>query len=128
MPAVCLRSGRLPIRVTLKGLTEDDLGRILTEPEHNLIRQETALLKADEVDVTFSPDAVREIARFAFELNQTVENIGARRLQTVLQRVTEDLSFNSDKHHGQSIVIDAEYVKKQLTALKQQANLKKFIW
>jgi ATP-dependent HslUV protease ATP-binding subunit HslU len=120
--------GRLPIRVTLKGLTEDDLARILTEPEHNLIRQESSLLHADEVDLRFTDDAVREIARFAFELNQTIENIGARRLQTVIQRVTEDMSFNSDKHKGETVVIDAEFVKKQLATLKQQANLKKFIW
>lgn len=120
--------GRLPIRVQLKGLTEDDLARILTEPENNLIRQETALLQADSIDVKFEPDAVREIAHFAHELNQTIENIGARRLQTVVQRVTEDISFNSHLHQGKTIVIDAAFVKKHLEPLKQQTDLKKFIW
>jgi len=112
----------------LKGLTQHDLERILTEPENNIIRQETALLGADGVDIRFSTEAVKEIARFAHELNQTVENIGARRLHTVVQRVTEDLSFNSQNYKGQTIVIDGEFVKKQLTELTQQTDLKKFIW
>eukprot|EP01122_Echinamoeba_exundans_P011876 TRINITY_DN4857_c0_g1_i1.p1 TRINITY_DN4857_c0_g1~~TRINITY_DN4857_c0_g1_i1.p1 ORF type:complete len:460 (-),score=132.28 TRINITY_DN4857_c0_g1_i1:1147-2526(-) len=120
--------GRLPIRVQLKGLSEDDLARILTEPENNLVRQETALLEADNINVKFEQTAVREIARFAHELNQTIENIGARRLQTVVQRVTEDISFNSHQYQGQTVVIDAAFVKKQLEPLKQQTDLKKFIW
>lgn len=120
--------GRLPIRVQLKGLTEDDLSRILTEPENNLVRQETALLGTDSIEVKFQPDGVKEIAHFAHELNQTIENIGARRLQTVVQRVTEDISFNSHLHQGQTIIIDKEFVQKQLQSLKQQSDLKKFIW
>ena len=87
--------GRLPIRVTLKGLSEDDLYRILTEPITNLIKHQIELLKSEEVTLSFTEPAIREIARVAFETNRTVENIGARRLHTVIERIVEEISFDA---------------------------------
>jgi ATP-dependent HslUV protease ATP-binding subunit HslU len=119
--------GRLPIRVTLKGLTQEDLHRILTEPVNNLLRQQTEMLKCENVDLNFTPEAVKEIARVTFETNKSVENIGARRLHTVIERVIEDISFDASSHQGEKIVVDEEYVKKRVGDLLTKSDLRKYI-
>ncbi|CAM9374387.1 unnamed protein product, partial [Ectocarpus fasciculatus] len=119
--------GRLPIRVTLKGLTEDDLYRILTEPVSNLLLQQVELLKAENVHLSFSDDAIREIARVAAEINRTVENIGARRLHTVIERIVEEISFEAPERSGDSIVVDASYVKDRIKSLLIASDLRKYI-
>src|SRR5580693_6044127 len=104
--------GRLPIRVELKGLDRDDLCRILTEPQASLITQYKALLKTEGVELEFRPDAIEEIARLAEQINSTIENIGARRLHTILERLLEEISFTaSDQQAGTAIAIDAAYVQ-----------------
>lgn len=118
----------MPIRVTLQALTERDLERILTEPEHSILRHEMALLATEGIDVRFSSDGVHEIARIAHEINQTIENIGARRLQTVVQKVTDTLSYATQDYKGKTIVIDGEFVRKQLEEFMQQADLRKYVW
>jgi ATP-dependent HslUV protease ATP-binding subunit HslU len=119
--------GRLPIRVTLQGLTEEDLYRILTEPVTNLIQQQVELLKSENVNLSFTDDAVREIARVAHEANLTMENIGARRLHTVIERVVEDVSFEAPDRQGENVVIDAAYVKQKVQVLLRAADLRKYI-
>src|SRR5712672_2682173 len=114
--------GRLPIRVELKALTRDDLRRILTEPEASLIKQYKALLATENVELDFRPDAIDEIALLAEQINATVENIGARRLHTILERLLEEISFTaSDQPTGTEIVIDAAYVRERVGALAQNA-------
>jgi len=90
--------GRLPIRVVLHDLTEEDMYRILTEPDSHLIKQQRALLATESVDLRFTDEAIREIAKIAYEVNQTIENIGARRLHTVIEKVLEDVSFNASQY------------------------------
>jgi ATP-dependent HslUV protease ATP-binding subunit HslU len=119
--------GRLPIRVNLKGLTEEDLHRILTEPVTNLIRQQIEMLKSENVDLSFTPQAVAEIARVAFMTNKTVENIGARRLHTVIERVIEDISFDASDKAGEKVEVTEEYVKKRVGDLLANTDLKKYI-
>jgi len=119
--------GRLPIRVNLKGLTEADLHRILTEPVSNLIRQQIEMLKSENVDLSFTPEAIAEIARVAYLTNKTVENIGARRLHTVIERVIEEVSFDASEKAGEKIVITEEYVKKRVGDLLANTDLKKYI-
>ena len=119
--------GRLPIRVELKALEQDDFRRILTEPEASLIKQYKALLKTEEVDLVFTDDAIDELARLAAEINATVENIGARRLHTVLERLLEDISFTASDKAGQTVTIDAETVRAQVGGLAKNADLSKFI-
>lgn len=120
--------GRLPIRVELKGLTEEDLGRILVEPEANLVRQQMALLAAEGVQLVFTEDAIAEIARTAAEMNRVVENIGARRLYTVMERITEDLSFEAaDMEPGTTVTVDAALVKRRLKGVLSKSDLSKFI-
>jgi len=119
--------GRLPIRVTLQGLTEDDLYRILTEPVTNLIQQQVELLKSENVNLSFTDDAVREIARVAHEANLILENIGARRLHTVIERVVEDVSFEAPDRQGDNVVIDAAYVKMKVQVLLRAGDLRKYI-
>ncbi|AWJ84029.1 HslU--HslV peptidase ATPase subunit [Azospirillum sp. TSH58] len=119
--------GRLPIRVELKALEQDDFRRILTEPEASLIKQYKALLKTEEVDLVFTDDAIDELARLATEINATVENIGARRLHTVLERLLEDISFTASDKAGQTVTIDAETVRAQVGGLAKNADLSKFI-
>lgn len=119
--------GRLPIRVELRALTEDDFKRILTEPEHNLIRQYTALLGTEGVTLEFSEDAIEEIARIATEVNRTVENIGARRLQTVMEYLLDEISFAATDRSGDTYTIDAAHVRDTLSELAQNADLSKFI-
>jgi ATP-dependent HslUV protease ATP-binding subunit HslU len=120
--------GRLPIRVELKPLTRDDFRRILTEPEASLIKQYKALIATEGVTLDFTPDAIDEIARLAEEINTSVENIGARRLHTVLERLLEEVSFTaSDKPPGTAVAIDRAYVLEHVSALAKNADLSKFI-
>lgn len=119
--------GRLPIRVTLKGLTEEDLYRILTEPVTNLIRQQVEMLKSENVDLVFTDCAIKEIAKIAFETNKTVENIGARRLHTIIEKVVEEISFEASERQGEKIEVNADYVKKRVGELLKSADLKKYI-
>merc|ERR1719502_1498272 len=101
--------GRLPIRVNLNGLTEEDLYRILTEPVNNLIKQQKALLETEKVVLDIGDDAIREIARVAAEVNRSVENIGARRLHTIVERIVEDISFEAPEKQGETIKVTPEY-------------------
>ncbi len=119
--------GRLPIRVELKALSQDDFKRILTEPEASLIKQYKALLKTEEVDLVFTDDAIDELARLAADINATVENIGARRLHTVLERLLEEISFTASDKAGTTVTVDAAYVRDQVGGLAKNADLSKFI-
>jgi ATP-dependent HslUV protease ATP-binding subunit HslU len=119
--------GRLPIRVELKALTRDDFRRILTEPEANLIRQHQALLATEGVTLTFSEDAVDALADAAVQVNGAVENIGARRLQTVLEKVLEEISFAAADRSGETVSVDAAYVHARIGDLAKNADLSKFI-
>ncbi|MBM3516455.1 MAG: ATP-dependent protease ATPase subunit HslU [Alphaproteobacteria bacterium] len=119
--------GRLPIRVELQALSREDFRRILTEPEASLIKQYVALLATEGVSLVFTADAVAEIAGLAAEVNASVENIGARRLHTVLERLLEEISFTAADHAGQTITIDAAYVRAQVADLAQNTDLSKFI-
>ena len=119
--------GRLPIRVELKALTRDDLRRILTEPEANLVRQHQALLATEGVTLTFTDDAIDALADAAVAVNAAVENIGARRLQTVLEKVVEEISFAAADRSGETLTIDAAYVIARVGELSQNADLSRFI-
>ncbi|MGF7174531.1 ATP-dependent protease ATPase subunit HslU [Azospirillum doebereinerae] len=119
--------GRLPIRVELKALTRDDFKRILTEPEASLIRQYRELLKTEEVDLVFTDDSIDELALLATEINASVENIGARRLHTVLERLLEEVSFAANDRAGETITVDAAYVRERVGGLAKNADLSKFI-
>lgn len=119
--------GRLPIRVELRALEKEDLRRILTEPEASLIKQYVALMKTENVDLDFTDDSIDALADVAVHLNSTVENIGARRLQTVMERVLDDISFKAPDIDGETIKIDAEYVRKHVGDLAQDTDLSKFI-
>jgi ATP-dependent HslUV protease ATP-binding subunit HslU len=119
--------GRLPIRVELKALTRDDFRRILTEPEANLIAQQVALMATEGVDLQFTDDAVEALADAAVAVNGAVENIGARRLQTVVERTLEELSFKADSHSGQTVTINAAAVREKIGELAKNADLSRFI-
>ena len=119
--------GRLPIRVELKALGVDDLKAILTEPEASLIRQYRALMATEDVTLEFSDDAIAEIAKVAAEVNQTVENIGARRLQTILERLLEEISFTAADRGGETITITPDEVRETVGDLAKNADLSKFI-
>jgi ATP-dependent HslUV protease ATP-binding subunit HslU len=119
--------GRLPIRVELKALTRDDFRRILTEPEANLIRQTQALMATEGLTLSFTDDAVEALADAAVAVNGAVENIGARRLQTVLEKVVEEISFTASDRSGEAIVIDGAYVRDRVGALAQNADLSRYI-
>lgn len=119
--------GRLPIRVSLKALDETDFGRILRETENSLIRQYVALMGTEEVNLTFGEDAIDAIARLAALINQSVENIGARRLHTVMEKLLEEIAFTATDRAGEDITIDADYVESQVGVLAQDADLSKFI-
>ena len=119
--------GRLPIRVELQALTRDDFKRILTEPEASLIKQYVALLGTEEVTLDFADEAVDEIATLAADINQTIENIGARRLQTVMEKLLEDISFHAPDRSGTTVVIDRAYVEKNVSELAKDTDLTKFI-
>jgi ATP-dependent HslUV protease ATP-binding subunit HslU len=119
--------GRLPIRVELASLTEDDFKRILTEPESSLIKQYVALLQTEGVELTFAPDAIDALARIAAQVNSAVENIGARRLQTVMERVLDEVSFSAPDRSGETIVVDAAFVERNVGDLARNADLSRFI-
>jgi len=119
--------GRLPIRVSLKALTENDFYRILTEPVTNLLRQQVELLKAENVELVFRDDAIREIAKVAYLTNKTVENIGARRLHTILERVVENISFEAPETPGKKIEVTAEYVRQRVEELLVATDLRRYI-
>jgi ATP-dependent HslUV protease ATP-binding subunit HslU len=119
--------GRLPIRVELKALSRDDYRRILTEPEANLIRQHQALMATEGVDLAFTPAAIAALADAAVEVNGAVENIGARRLQTVLEKVVEEISFTASDTPGQKLTIDGAYVQERLGDLARNADLSRYI-
>jgi ATP-dependent HslUV protease ATP-binding subunit HslU len=119
--------GRLPIRVELKALTREDMRRILTEPEANLIRQHKALLLTESVTLEFTEGAVNALADAAVAVNGSVENIGARRLQTVLEKVVEEVSFKAADLHGQTVTIDEAYVAERVGELAKDADLSRFI-
>ena len=119
--------GRLPIRVELKALTRDDLRRILTEPEANLIRQHQALLETEGVTLIFTDAALDALADAAEAVNGAVENIGARRLQTVLEKVVEEISFSAADRSGETVTIDAGDVQRLVGELSRNADLSRFI-
>ena len=119
--------GRLPIRVELKALTRDDLRRILTEPEASLIKQYVALMHTEGVVLEFTEDAIDAIADIAVAVNASVENIGARRLQTVMERVLDEVSFSAPDRSGENVKIDAAYVQKHIGDLAKNADLSRFI-
>jgi len=119
--------GRLPIRVELKPLTRDDFRRILTEPEASLIRQTVALMATEGVTLQFTDDAIDAIADIAVEVNSNVENIGARRLQTVMERVLDEISFAAPDRSGETVRIDAAYVREHIGDLAKNADLSRFI-
>lgn len=119
--------GRLPIRVELRALTEEDFVRILTETDNALTRQYTALMGTEEVTVTFTDDGIAALARIAAEVNQSVENIGARRLYTVMERVFEELSFSAPDRAGDEVVVDADFVGKHLGELSKSADLSRYM-
>jgi len=119
--------GRLPIRVELEALSRDDLRRILTEPEASLTRQYSALLATEGVDLAFAPDGIDALADAAAAVNASVENIGARRLQTVMETVLEDLSFTAPDRAGERVVIDAPYVEARIGKIARNADLSRYI-
>ncbi|HTN14078.1 MAG TPA: ATP-dependent protease ATPase subunit HslU [Sphingomonadaceae bacterium] len=119
--------GRLPIRVELRSLTEEDFVRILSETRANLVEQYKALIRTEEVTLNFTEDAVREVAKIAAQVNESIENIGARRLQTVMERLIEELSFEAEERRGETVTIDAEYVRSRLESLAGNSDLSKYI-
>jgi ATP-dependent HslUV protease ATP-binding subunit HslU len=119
--------GRLPIRVELNALTRDDFHRILTETEVSLIKQSVALMKTEEVDLVFTDDAIDAIADIAVEVNARLENIGARRLQTVIERVLDEISFTAPDKSGEKVTIDGDYVMKKVADLAKDADLSRYI-
>ena len=119
--------GRLPIRVELEALTANDFKRILTEPHASLTEQQRELLKTEQVDVKYSDDAIERIAKAAWQVNEKTENIGARRLHTVMEKLMEEISYDASEQAGSSVVIDAAYVEKHLGALVEDEDLSRFI-
>ena len=119
--------GRFPIRVELQSLTMDDFIRILTEPKSSLVKQYTALLETEGVKLDFTPDSLEEIARFAFRVNEGTENIGARRLHTIMERVLDEISFSAPDKKGEQITVDAEYVRKMLVDIVKDQDLSRYI-
>ena len=119
--------GRLPIRVELSALNEEDFKRILKEPDNSLIKQYKALLKTENVDLDFTDDGIDMLAKLSAEVNASVENIGARRLHTIIEKVLDDISFNATDKSGEKIIIDEKYVKNNLGNLVKDTDLSKFI-
>ncbi len=119
--------GRLPIRVELKALSEEDFVRILGETRANLVEQYRALLATEKVTLDITPEAVREVARIAAQVNEAVENIGARRLQTVMEKLLEELSFEAEDRSGETVTVDAAYVSERLSGLARDTDLSKYI-
>jgi ATP-dependent HslUV protease ATP-binding subunit HslU len=119
--------GRLPIRVELEALTSEDFKRILREPDFSLIKQYVALLKTENVDLEFSDDGIDTIANIASEVNATVENIGARRLHTIIEKILDEISFTATDRSGEKIIINKDYINKNLDNLVKDTDLSKFI-
>ena len=119
--------GRFPIRVELQSLTMEDFVRILTEPKSSLVKQYTALLETEGVKLEFTHEALEEVAHFAFRVNESTENIGARRLHTIMERVLDELSFEAPEKKGQQITVDADYVRKMLTDIVKDQDLSRYI-
>lgn len=119
--------GRFPIRVELKSLTEEDFRKILTQPQNAIIKQYTALLETESIKVEFTDDAIDEVAKTATYVNQEMENIGARRLHTILEKVLEDISFTAGENGPQKVMIDADYVKHQLEDIVRNRDLSQYI-
>ena len=119
--------GRLPIRVELNALTSNDFKRILEEPDNSLIKQYTALLETEKVALEFSKDGIETIAKLATEINSSIENIGARRLYTIIEKVLDDISFTATDRGGEKIIVDKNYVTKNLGELAKDTDLSKFI-
>tara|TARA_Y100000741_G_scaffold249939_1_gene192140 strand:+ start:495 stop:1868 length:1374 start_codon:yes stop_codon:yes gene_type:complete len=119
--------GRLPIRVELDALTSDDFKKILKEPDNSLIKQYIALLKTENVDLEFSEDGIDTIANIATEVNATIENIGARRLHTIIEKILDEISFTATDRSGEKIIIDKAYVEKNIGELVKDTDLSKFI-
>ena len=119
--------GRLPIRVELRALTEDDFKRILTEPQNSLIRQYKALMATEGVTLEFTDDAIEEIAAVSAQVNASVENIGARRLHTVLERLLDEISFTASDKDGETVTVDKAYVTKHVSEMSKNIDLSKFI-
>jgi ATP-dependent HslUV protease ATP-binding subunit HslU len=119
--------GRLPIRVELRALERNDFRRILTEPKASLIKQYTALMKTEGLTLEFTDDAIDALADIAVAVNANVENIGARRLMTVMERVLDELSFNAPDKDGETVTIDADFVQKHIGDLAKNTDLSKFI-
>src|SRR5579863_3995748 len=119
--------GRFPIRVELKSLSIEDFIRILKEPKGALVKQYTALLETEGVKLLFTKESLEEIARFAFRVNEGTENIGARRLHTIMERVLDELSFDAPEKKGQSVTVDADYVRKMLTDIVKDQDLSRYI-
>jgi ATP-dependent HslUV protease ATP-binding subunit HslU len=119
--------GRFPIRVELEALTLDDLKRILTQPKNSLIKQYQALLNTEEINLQFSEDAISTIAEMTENINKNTENIGARRLHTLLEKLLEDISFEGSELENKNQILDSEYVKNKLGELVQDPNLRQYI-
>ena len=119
--------GRLPIRVELNALNEKDFIRILKEPDNSLIKQYKALLKTENVDLEFKDDGIEMLAKISTEVNSSIENIGARRLHTIIEKVLDDISFNATDRAGEKIVVDKDFVQKNLGNLVKDTDLSKFI-
>jgi ATP-dependent HslUV protease ATP-binding subunit HslU len=119
--------GRLPIRVELAALTTEDFVRILTEPFASLTEQYVALLKTEGVDVEFTEDGIKRIAEAAWRVNERTENIGARRLHTVMERLMEEISYDASEKHGTKLSVDADYVNQHLELLVDNEDLSRFI-
>jgi ATP-dependent HslUV protease ATP-binding subunit HslU len=119
--------GRLPIRVELKALTEEDFVRILSDTRASLTEQYRALLATEGVEIIFAEDGIRALARIAAEVNSQVENIGARRLQTVLEKLLEDVSFEAEQRKGDTVTVDAAYVERQLAEIARDTDLSKYV-
>ena len=119
--------GRLPIRVNLRALTEEDFVRILTETDNALTRQYTALMGTEEVEVSFTEDGIAALAKIAADVNQSIENIGARRLYTVLERVFEELSFSAPDRSGEAVVVDAAFVEENLGELAKGSDMSRYV-
>ena len=119
--------GRFPIRVELLDLTKDYFLRILREPENALTRQYQALLGTEQLDLQFTDDAIQEMAEYAFRVNKTTQNIGARRLHTIIEKLVEDISFDAPDMSEKRIRIDAPYVRKRLESITKDEDLSRFI-
>jgi len=119
--------GRFPIRVELKSLTKEDFEKILTEPKNALVKQYIALLETENIEVSFTEDSISEIALLGYQVNEKLEDIGARRLHTIMEKLFEDISFNAPERENEKIIIDAKYVREQLADIVEDQDLSRYI-